>query len=231
MKSGSICPPLRQGSERAFGALPKPEEVFSEDPAKLLEEWKQLFGLRDAAMVKLEEARQEKRIGKGLEAEIEVRVQGHQLEILSKYASSLKEILNVSKVTVIEDTTQTVTALPATGTSAPAAGTSCPRYRTTASGRTSAPLPRGSHRNAHCTARSPRPPFEPSFSAPPALAPAHLGGGHLSGSPDQDWSRCIFPWGRHPGGAARTAHHPLAQRGRAFSLFADSASPHTVRWH
>ena len=95
--------------------FPKPEEVFSEDPAKLLEEWKQLFGLRDAAMVKLEEARQEKRIGKGLEAEIEVRVQGHQLEILSKYASSLKEILNVSKVTVIEDTTQTVTALPATG--------------------------------------------------------------------------------------------------------------------
>jgi len=31
--------------------------IFSEDPAPLLEEWKQIFGLRDTAMVKLEEAR------------------------------------------------------------------------------------------------------------------------------------------------------------------------------
>ena len=96
--------------------FPKPEEVFSEDPAPLLEEWKQIFGLRDAAMVKLEEARQEKRIGKGLEAEIEVRVQGDLLAILRRYGPGLKEILNVSKVTVIEDPSQTVTALPATGT-------------------------------------------------------------------------------------------------------------------
>jgi isoleucyl-tRNA synthetase len=95
--------------------FPKPEEIFSEDPTSLLEEWKQIFGLHDSAMVKLEEARQEKRIGKGLEAEIEVRVQGHLLAILRKYAPSLKEILNVSKVTLIEDLSQTVTALPATG--------------------------------------------------------------------------------------------------------------------
>jgi len=95
--------------------FPKPEEVFSEDPAKLLEEWKQIFGLRDAAMIKLEEARQEKRIGKGLEAEIEVRVSGDLLTLLRGYAPSLKEILNVSKVTVIEDLSNSVIALPATG--------------------------------------------------------------------------------------------------------------------
>jgi isoleucyl-tRNA synthetase len=96
--------------------FPKPEEVFSEDPTKLLEEWKQIFGLRDAAMIKLEEARQEKRIGKGLEAELEVRVTGHLLTLLRGYASALKEILNVSKVTVIEDLSNSVVALPATGT-------------------------------------------------------------------------------------------------------------------
>ena len=96
--------------------FPKPEEIFSEDPAPLLEEWKQIFALRDAAMVKLEEARQAKRIGKGLEAEIEIRVQGDLLAILRRHGPGLKEILNVSKVTVIEDPSQTVTALPATGT-------------------------------------------------------------------------------------------------------------------
>jgi isoleucyl-tRNA synthetase len=95
--------------------FPKPEEIFSEDPAALLEEWKQLFGLRDAAMIKLEEARKEKSIGKGLEAELEVRVTGNLFTIMSKYAPSLKEVLNVSKVTVIDDLSNSVVALPATG--------------------------------------------------------------------------------------------------------------------
>ena len=95
--------------------FPKPEEVFSEDPAPLLEEWKQIFGLRDTAMVKLEEARQEKRIGKGLEAELEVLVTGNLHKLLSSYAPALKEILNVSKVTVVEDLSNSVIVQPATG--------------------------------------------------------------------------------------------------------------------
>jgi len=95
--------------------FPKPEEIYSEEPAKLLDEWKQIFGLRDAAMIKLEEARQEKRIGKGLEAELEVRVAGDLLTLLRGHASALKEILNVSKVTVVEDLSNTVVALPASG--------------------------------------------------------------------------------------------------------------------
>jgi isoleucyl-tRNA synthetase len=95
--------------------FPRPEEIFAEDPAPVLEEWKQIFSLRDAAMVKLEEARQEKRIGKGLEAELEVRVCDNLFTLFSRYALGLKEILNVSKVTVIEDLSQTVTALPAAG--------------------------------------------------------------------------------------------------------------------
>jgi isoleucyl-tRNA synthetase len=95
--------------------FPKPEEIFSEDPTPLLEEWKQIFALRDTAMQVLEEARKEKRIGKGLEAELELRASGDLFKLLSGHASGLKEILNVSKVTVIEDPTSGVKALPATG--------------------------------------------------------------------------------------------------------------------
>ncbi len=109
--------PAVEGRELSvhLALFPKPEEVFSEDPAPLLEEWKQLFRLRDAALIKLEEARQEKRIGKGLEAELEVRVSGDLFTLFSRHASGLKEILNVSKVTVIDDLSNSVVALPASG--------------------------------------------------------------------------------------------------------------------
>jgi isoleucyl-tRNA synthetase len=95
--------------------FPKPADVYSENPAKLLEEWKQIFGLRDAAMLKLEEARKDKLIGKGLEAELEIRVTGNLLAVLKEYAASLKEIMNVSKVTIIDDHSNTVVVLPASG--------------------------------------------------------------------------------------------------------------------
>jgi isoleucyl-tRNA synthetase len=51
--------PAVEGREASIhlAQFPAPAEIFSEDPAPLLEEWKQIFGLRDAAMVKLEEAR------------------------------------------------------------------------------------------------------------------------------------------------------------------------------
>jgi isoleucyl-tRNA synthetase len=109
--------PAVEGREASvhLAQFPKPEEIFSEDPTPLLEEWKQIFALRDTAMQVLEEARKEKRIGKGLEAELELRASGDLFKLLSGHASGLKEILNVSKVTVIEDPTSGVKALPATG--------------------------------------------------------------------------------------------------------------------
>ena len=82
--------------------FPKPEEIFSEDPAKLLDEWKQLFSIRDNVLRLLEEARQEKLIGKALEAEVELLVKGEILELLKRNATSLKELLNVSKVDVVD---------------------------------------------------------------------------------------------------------------------------------
>ncbi len=95
--------------------FPKPEEIYSEDPAPILEEWKQIFGLRDAAMVKLEEARQNKHIGKALEAELEISAAGELLALIQNHAAGLKEIVNVSKVTVVQGGELQVTALPATG--------------------------------------------------------------------------------------------------------------------
>ncbi len=81
--------------------FPSPEEVFSQNAAELLEEWKQLFLIRDAAMVKLEEDRKEKRIGKGLEADLEVTASDEQLALLLRHSDGLKEFLNVSAVRVI----------------------------------------------------------------------------------------------------------------------------------
>jgi isoleucyl-tRNA synthetase len=72
--------------------------------------------VRDAALVKLEEERKEKRIGKGLEAELEIAASGAQLALLQRHAAGLKEIVNVSLVTVVEGPELSVKALPASGT-------------------------------------------------------------------------------------------------------------------
>ncbi len=82
--------------------FPKPEEIFSEDPAPLLAEWQKLFAVREMALRVLEDARQAKIIGKALEADIvvgaDVAVAANDElgALLKKYAPSLKELFNVS---------------------------------------------------------------------------------------------------------------------------------------
>jgi isoleucyl-tRNA synthetase len=83
--------------------FPKPEEIFSGDPVPLLVEWKQLFKVRDEALMHLELSRQAKVIGKGLEADIEIRATGRLLECLRSHVNGLKEFMNVSQVTVIDE--------------------------------------------------------------------------------------------------------------------------------
>ncbi len=109
--------PAVEGREASvhLALFPKPEEVFTEKPAKLLEEWRQLFEVRDLALRVLEEARQNKIIGKGLEAELAITASGDQLALLRRHAAGLKEAINVSAVNVTEGTALTVKALPATG--------------------------------------------------------------------------------------------------------------------
>jgi isoleucyl-tRNA synthetase len=82
--------------------FPKPEEIFSEDPAQLIEEWKKLLSIRDEVLRVLELNRQARHIGKGLEADVEIAASGQELALLRRHEAGLKEILNVSNVTVRE---------------------------------------------------------------------------------------------------------------------------------
>jgi len=92
----------------------KPDEIFSEDPAPLLEEWKRIFVVRDAALVLLENERQAKLIGKSLEAQLKITASGDFLNILQRYRDGLKEIFNVSNVTILEGP-ESIVPLPASG--------------------------------------------------------------------------------------------------------------------
>jgi len=83
--------------------FPAPAEIFSEDPAPLLAEWKQIFEVRDKALGQLEEMRQAKIIGKALEADVVVHAKGTILALLRRYEPHLKEVFNVSSVKVTED--------------------------------------------------------------------------------------------------------------------------------
>jgi isoleucyl-tRNA synthetase len=96
--------------------FPQPESIYSQDPTALLEEWKPIFAVREQAMRGLEEARQAKLIGKGIDAELDIETSGEQLALLQLHASGLKEIFNVSRVNVIAGQELKVTVRPASGT-------------------------------------------------------------------------------------------------------------------
>jgi isoleucyl-tRNA synthetase len=81
----------------------KPEEVSSANPVYVIEEWKLLFALRDAVLHALEQQRQDKIIGKSLEAEVEFHADDIVYDLLRKNGSSLKEFFNVSKVTLLKN--------------------------------------------------------------------------------------------------------------------------------
>jgi isoleucyl-tRNA synthetase len=109
--------PAVEGREASvhLAQFPTPEEVFTQNPADLLEEWKQLFAVREEALRVLEEARQAKRIGKGLEADLEITSSGNQLALLQRHAAGLKEIVNVSAVRVVDGPNFGIDVLPASG--------------------------------------------------------------------------------------------------------------------
>jgi len=112
-----LLPPVAgRESSVHLARFPRPEEIFSENPAKLIEEWKQLFVVRDAAMQVLEGARKEKQIGKGLEAQLKIVASGDLLTLLKQFGDSLKEVFNVSDVRIYEGEKQVISALAATGT-------------------------------------------------------------------------------------------------------------------
>jgi len=103
--------------------FPAPEEIFSQDPAPLLDEWSRLFSIRDEVMRILELNRQAKHIGKGLEADVNIAAAGEDLELLKRHLAGLKEILNVSHVNLRESAIGAALEVSAE----PASGSKCAR--------------------------------------------------------------------------------------------------------
>jgi isoleucyl-tRNA synthetase len=108
--------PKVEGREASvhLALFPRPEEIFSEDPAPLIEEWKRIFVVRDAVLALLENERQAKLIGKSLEAQLKITASGDLLSMLQRYKDGLKEVFNVSNVTISEGP-ESIVPLPASG--------------------------------------------------------------------------------------------------------------------
>jgi len=82
------------------------------------ETWKQLFEIRTAALACLEKERQAKNIGKALDAKVILQVSPQLLGDLTNEEGSLRELLNVSQLTLLpghEDGVLTVEAVKADG--------------------------------------------------------------------------------------------------------------------
>jgi isoleucyl-tRNA synthetase len=94
--------PFAEGREASvhLAQFPKSEEIFSGHSTPLLEEWNEIFIIRDQALQLLESARQDKMIGKSLEADIHVFAKGEALSLFRCHAAELKELLNVSSVAI-----------------------------------------------------------------------------------------------------------------------------------
>src|SRR6202012_5513165 len=64
--------------------FPAPEEIAPDD-SSLLADWQNLLLVRNEALKSLEEARKEKRIGKALEAKVQVEVVSDLAAVLNRY--------------------------------------------------------------------------------------------------------------------------------------------------
>jgi isoleucyl-tRNA synthetase len=94
----------------------QPEKIAPAVSETFLQDWERLFAVRDEALKSLEQARQEKRIGKSLEAKLKISAAGEDYALLRKYQSALKELLNVSQVELEDGPTLGIHTLSADGT-------------------------------------------------------------------------------------------------------------------
>ena len=91
-----------RGSSVHLELFPAPDEITPGPDPALLADWEQLLFIREEVLRSIEEKRREKQIGKALEAKVTIKLAGTSanLPILKKYHSSLKELFNVSQVTL-----------------------------------------------------------------------------------------------------------------------------------
>ncbi|MBX7173850.1 MAG: isoleucine--tRNA ligase [Pyrinomonadaceae bacterium] len=107
-----LAPILVFTADEAFENLPnqKVESVHlaefpkaeTADNSQLLANWERIFGIRDAVLKKLEEARIEKLIGSGLEAKVILKADKDTTYFLLDYFNDLRYIFIVSQVEVHE---------------------------------------------------------------------------------------------------------------------------------
>jgi len=120
-------------SEEAWEFLPgdKADSVhladWPEESLNLTDEeradWENLFALRESALAELEKARQEKLIGKALEARVTITANPEALKTAQAHAETLRELINISQLKLTEDTSAEAAAYSVTK----AEGTKCSR--------------------------------------------------------------------------------------------------------
>ena len=96
--------PAVEGRETSvhLAGFPKPESLYSENPAPVLEKWKQLFTIRDEVFSAIELERKQGKIGKGLDARVVIHATPSDASLLDSYSmDSLAEFLNVSVVEIL----------------------------------------------------------------------------------------------------------------------------------
>ena len=82
--------------------FPRPEQVFASDPRPVLEEWKQLFAVRDEVLRAIETERKAGNIGKGLGARVDVLGNSQDAAFLRRFSpETLQEVFNVSEVRLV----------------------------------------------------------------------------------------------------------------------------------
>ena len=82
--------------------FPKADDLGPADPV-LLEEWRRLLLVRDEVLKALESDRKAGKIGKALEAMVQVKAATKRFSLLDSYRKSLKELFNVSQTDILQD--------------------------------------------------------------------------------------------------------------------------------
>jgi isoleucyl-tRNA synthetase len=95
--------PAVEGREKSvhLALFKKPEEIFSEDPAPLLESWGRLFAARDKVFKAIEDERKLGKIGKGLAAKAILIASASDAQFFRSFTeATLAEFFNVSSVVI-----------------------------------------------------------------------------------------------------------------------------------
>ena len=167
----------------------------------------------------LEEARQDKGIGKGLEAELEITASGDHLTLLQRHAAGLKEAINVSACQRWLARSRK-SAREGSARQRPQMRPLLELHARSRRLRHLAEclhaLPGRAERDGHCPAAARRrPPSELCRAPPTALAARTLRADSAGRPTDQNLGRRPRADGRSDSDhSARPAHHALDQRGR-----------------